>query len=160
MLNLGLLQTSRKLLKSGRERSEKLRGHNSIDYKLWRIHKIRGLNQPISKRKLDELNLYPMCEKVVAMYKQLAVYPKKKILSNFLVDNHVFTGKDLAQKLNYVSFTQDIRPLNMSSQSLGPTKNSIFSIPSQFIIDEKDVILSSIPTNKSPGTRRYPQLGA
>ena len=38
----------------------------------------------------------------------------------------------------------------MSSQSVAPTENSTFSIPSQFIFDEKDVYnkLSTIPTNK------------
>ena len=30
--------------------------------------------------------------------KQLVGYPKNKILSNFVVDNQVLTGKDLAQK--------------------------------------------------------------
>ena len=82
------------------------------------------------------------------------------MLSNFVVDNQVLTGKELAQKINdvFVSFTQDIRPLSMSSQSIVPTENSMFSTPSQFIIDEKDVYnkLSTIPTNKSPGPDGIP----
>ena len=106
------------------------------------------------KRKLDELQLYPNA------IKQLVGYPKNKILSNFVVDNQVLTGKHLAQKINdvFVSFTQDIRPLNMSSQSVVPTENSTFSTQSQFIIDEKDVCnkLSTIPTNKSPGPDGIP----
>ena len=76
------------------------------------------------------------------------------------MDNQVLTGKNLAQKINdvFVSFTQDIRPLNMSLQSVVPTENSTFSTPSQFIIDEKNVYnkLSTIPTNKSPGPDGIP----
>ena len=109
---------------------------------------------------MDELQLYPNAKKWWQCIKQLARYAKNNILSNFVVDNQVLIGKDFAQKINdvFVSFTQDICPLNMSSQSVVPTENSTLSTPSQFIIDEKGVYnkLSTIPTNKSPGPDGIP----
>ena len=120
----------------------------------------KTLKSTYLKRKLDELQLFPNAKKWWQCIKQLAGYPKNKILSNFVVDNLVLTGKDLAQKVNdvFVSFTHDIHPLNMSLQSVVATENSTFSIPSQFIIDEMDVYnkLSTVPTNKSPGPDGIP----
>ena len=48
--------------------------------------------------------------------------------------------------------------LSMSSQSVVPTEYSTFSIPSQFIIDDKDVYnkLTTATTHKSPGPDGIP----
>ena len=56
IINPGLPQTPRKLLKRGRERSEKVRNHNYVDYKIQRIEKVRGSNQPISRERWRSYN--------------------------------------------------------------------------------------------------------
>ena len=56
IINPGLPQTPRKLLKRGRERSEKVRDHNYVDYKIQRIEKVRGSNQPISRERWRSYN--------------------------------------------------------------------------------------------------------
>ena len=62
----------------------------------------KRLKSTYLKRKVEELQLYPNAKKWWQCIKQLAGFPKKKILSNSVVDDQVLTGKDLAQKTNDV----------------------------------------------------------
>ena len=106
-----------------------------------------------------ELKLNPNAKKWWQCIKQLAGFAKNKTFSNFVVNNHVFAGKELADKINdvFVSSTQDIPPLNKSPVN-DLIENGSTSILPQFIIEEKDEYckLSAISVSKSPGPDGIP----
>ena len=119
----------------------------------------KRLKSTFLKKKMDELKLNPNAKKWWQCIKQLAGFAKNKTFSNFVVNNQVFAGKELADKINdvFVSSTQDIPPLNKSPVD-DLIENGSTSILPQFIIEEKDVYckLSAISVSKSPGPDGIP----
>lgn len=86
--------------------------------------------------------------------KQLAGYPMKKVLSTFVADNRVVTGKAFADGIDdiFVPLTKEIRTLDsifVDDQLEGAN----LSILPEFIIREEDLYhkLSFISTCKSSG---------
>ena len=119
----------------------------------------KRLKSTFLKKKMDELKLNPNAKKWWQCIKQLAGFAKNKTFSNFVVNNQVFAGKELADKINdvFVSSTQDIPPLNKSPVD-DLIENGSTNILPQFIIEEKDVYckLSAISVSKSPGPDGIP----
>lgn len=119
----------------------------------------KRLKSTFLKKKLDELKVNPDAKKWWQCIKQLAGFPKSKILSSFVVNDQVLLGKELADKINdvFVSSSKDIPPLNETSVGV-LIENSSTNILPQFIIDEKDVYnkLAAISVAKSPGPDGIP----